>query len=130
MASEKTERNQLLKEVIMERKRKLWNELRAELFGKLGEEYHDQFDIAMDDAERGLDDLLEDTGLSIADIRRQELTQMEEAERRLSEGTYGLCDECGEEIDTERMKVVPYTRYCVRCQERSEGPTYPPGTKT
>lgn len=129
MTSAKTKRDQLLKEIIMEKKRKLWNELRGELFGKLGEEYNTQFEIALDDAERGLADLLEDTGLSIADIRRQELTLMEEAERRLSEGTYGVCDECGTEIDTERMKVAPYTRYCIKCQERSEGPPYPPGTK-
>jgi len=122
-------RQEQLKEIIMEKKRKLWIELRGELFGKLGEEYHAQFEIALDDAERGLADLLEDTGLALADIRRQELTLMEEAERRLSDGTYGTCDDCGVEMDAERLRVVPYALYCVTCQGRREGPAYPPGTK-
>ncbi len=121
------ERQERLREIIIERKRKMWNELRGELFQQLGEEHHAQFEVALDVGDQGLADLIEDTGLTIADVRRQELTLMADAERRLQEGTYGTCDDCGTEISEERLQVVPYALYCVKCQEKREAPPYPPG---
>jgi DnaK suppressor protein len=65
-------------------------------------------------------DLIEDTGLAVADIRRGELTQMDEALDRLEDGTYGLCADCGQEIDGQRLKVMPFAIYCVSCQREKE----------
>lgn len=116
-----------LGEILREQKRRLWTELRDELFRSTGEELHSQFDFPQDLGDQGIMDLLADTGLSVADIRREELTRMEEAERKLEEGSYGICEECGREIDEGRLAVVPYALYCVKCQERREGPSHPPG---
>jgi DnaK suppressor protein len=116
-----------LGEILREEKRRLWTELRDELFHKTGEELHSQYDLPQDLGDQGLIDLLADTGLYVADIRREALTRMEEAERKLEEGSYGICEECGSEIDEGRLAVVPYTLYCVKCQERREGPSHPPG---
>jgi len=118
----KRNRQVRLKEMLLERKRKLWIELRNELFEKLGREYHTQFETAMDYEDQAFADLLEDTGLTIADIRREELTRMDEAMRKLDEGTYGICEDCGEEIEEGRLRVVPYALYCIKCQGRYEGP--------
>ncbi|MDH4145311.1 MAG: TraR/DksA C4-type zinc finger protein [Acidimicrobiia bacterium] len=49
-----------------------------------------------------------------------ELAEVAQAERRLAEGTYGRCMECGEPIPDERLDAVPATRYCVRHEERWE----------
>jgi DnaK suppressor protein len=38
----------------------------------------------------------------------------------LREGTYGTCEDCGEEINTERLKVLPFAIYCRDCQEKRE----------
>jgi DnaK suppressor protein len=65
-------------------------------------------------------DLIEDTGLAVADIRRGELTQMDEALDRLEDGTYGLCADCGQEIDERRLKVKPFAVCCVSCQSEKE----------
>jgi len=65
----------------------------------------------------------------VADIRRQELTAMDEALGRLEGGTYGICEECGLEIPEERLRVMPFARYCREDQEKQEGPTYPPRAK-
>jgi len=46
--------------------------------------------------------------MAVADIRRQELTRMDEALGRLKEGRYGICVECGAEIAEERLRVAPY----------------------
>ena len=130
MATGKMNERQLqLREVLLEKKREVWNELRNELFRKTGEELHSQFDLALDPGDQGLIDLLEDTGLSVADIRRQELTAMDEAVGRLEQGTYGICEECGREIPEERLRVIPFARYCVKDQEKLEGPSFPPGEK-
>ncbi len=130
MAKEKKlEREARLREMLLEKKRTMWNELRDELFQNTGEGLHSQFEIALDPAEAGLIDLLADTGLTVADIRRQELTAMDEAMGRMELGTYGICEECGEEIPEERLRVMPFARYCRDDQEKLEGPAYLPRAK-
>ena len=56
------QRKDAFREILLERKRQLWTELREELFGRLGEEYHAQFDSSLDVGDQGLADLLEDVG--------------------------------------------------------------------
>ncbi|GAB7027762.1 TraR/DksA family transcriptional regulator [Geotalea toluenoxydans] len=119
-------RDEELKEILMEKKRRLWNELRVELFENLGAQSNAQYENALDDGDRSLLDVIGDTGLSVADSRKEELSHLEEAERKLKEGSYGVCEDCGEEIPTERVKVVPDAIYCVSCQEKHEGPQFAP----
>lgn len=51
--------------------------------------------------------------------RRERLEQkigaLESALERSKEGTYGVCEECGAEIDPERLQILPQTTLCVRC---------------
>lgn len=46
------------------------------------------------------------------------LRQVEHALRRFEKGTYGICEECGQEIDPERLAVLPYATLCLKCKER------------
>ena len=48
------------------------------------------------------------------------IREIEHALRRLEEGTFGLCDLCGEEILEKRLKVYPMTTSCVQCQREKE----------
>lgn len=50
----------------------------------------------------------------------RELQLVTEALERIRSGTYGVCRSCAELIPDERLLAVPWTRYCVRCQQRSE----------
>ena len=127
VTEKKNERQAQFRELLLEKKRVMWNELRNELFQKTGEQLHSQFELALDPAERGLIGLLEDTGLNVADIRRQELTAMDEAMGRLERQSYGICEECGKEIPEERLRVMPFARYCVKDQEILEAPSHPRG---
>lgn len=120
MAGDKKTRQEKLKKALMDKKRKMWNELRDEIFNKLGKEYNKQFDSPQDLEEQSLIDLIEDTGLAIADMHREELTKMDEAITKLEDGTYGMCEDCESEIDEERLKVVPLTPFCVKCQSKYE----------
>jgi len=45
------------------------------------------------------------------------LRQVEEALARYDAGTYGVCVECGNEIDIARLEAIPYTPLCLRCAE-------------
>ena len=125
MTRKEKERQERLREILREEKRRLWQELRSEIF-RDQEKLHAEYDIPRDIGEQSMLDVLSDTGLAVADILRERLTRMEEAERKLEEGTFGLCEDCGVEIEEERLRVIPYAVRCVRCQERSEGPSYPP----
>jgi len=45
------------------------------------------------------------------------LREVEAALQRIENGTYGICQECEEEISVKRLNAVPWARYCVKCQE-------------
>jgi len=45
------------------------------------------------------------------------LREVEGALKRVAKGTYGECESCGEEISANRLKAIPWARYCVTCQE-------------
>ena len=49
-------------------------------------------------------------------IRRQVM----EALKRLDDGAFGLCQECGGQIGLERLDAMPYTPYCVQCERKVE----------
>lgn len=57
---------------------------------------------------------------SLSDQERETLRLIEEALRRMDEGTYGVCQLTGEPIPLERLRQVPWARYVERIQERIE----------
>lgn len=77
------------------------------------DEGRDTYDLASDERDREINIILNDR-------ERTKLMAIEDALLRLGEGSYGICDECGEEIGVGRLKVMPFTRLCVRCQEDLE----------
>ena len=52
-----------------------------------------------------------------ASLRSQLLREVDNALGRCARGTYGACEGCHEEIAPPRLKAVPWTRYCLTCQE-------------
>lgn len=118
--TEKLQRSTRLRKMLLDMKRKMWADLRDELFRKLGKDYSQQFDIPHDIEDLSLMDVIEDTGIAVADIRRRELEELDEALLKLDEGTYGMCSECEEHIDEERLKAVPFAVFCVKCASGHE----------
>ncbi len=49
--------------------------------------------------------------------QKQELKEIEEALKRIEEGSYGVCEMCDEPIQEERLKIKPYAKYCIICRE-------------
>ena len=57
---------------------------------------------------------------SLSDGERHTLLRIEEALSRIESGSYGICTNCGNEIRPGRLKVMPWARYCIDCQELAE----------
>jgi len=51
---------------------------------------------------------------------RQLLAMVEGALDRIRTGSFGQCISCGEEINAKRLEAVPWTRFCIACQEKLE----------
>jgi len=58
--------------------------------------------------------------LRIRDRERKLIGKIREALDRIEDGTYGICEECGEEISAERLKARPVTTLCIECKKRQE----------
>ena len=56
---------------------------------------------------------------SRAENLRQSLAEIDGAVRRLADGVYGKCEGCDQPIPSGRLEILPYARYCVRCQGRA-----------
>lgn len=48
---------------------------------------------------------------------QERLQEVQEALRRLETGAYGRCQGCGAEINPKRLEAVPWTQYCIECQQ-------------
>jgi RNA polymerase-binding protein DksA len=73
----------------------------------------DLADVASDAFER-------EKGFAIESSVQELLNQVEEALTRIDEGTYGLCEVCGQPIHPERLRALPYARLCIECKAREE----------
>lgn len=51
---------------------------------------------------------------------QSELAEIEDAKQRLTDGIYGVCEDCGEKISAKRLAAVPAARRCLDCQEKTE----------
>ncbi|MCG6533597.1 MAG: RNA polymerase-binding protein DksA [Syntrophales bacterium LBB04] len=58
--------------------------------------------------------------LRIRDRERRLIEKMREAIQRIDDGTYGVCDECGEEISKKRLTARPVTTLCINCKTKQE----------
>jgi DnaK suppressor protein len=47
-------------------------------------------------------------------------TEIDDALERIANGTFGICAECGAVIAANRLRAVPYARFCIRCERRFE----------
>ncbi len=54
------------------------------------------------------------------DSQRAIVQQIDIALDKIKDGSYGICEECAEEIGEERLKVLPFARFCRDCQETIE----------
>ncbi len=105
-----------LTEIKKQLLREIQDRLKEESEG-LKDEGRDTYDLASDERDREINIIL-----SVRE--RGKLQAIDDALQRIEDKTYGICecgcDNCEEEIGMGRLKVLPFTRLCVRCQEETE----------
>jgi DnaK suppressor protein len=116
---EKKQRREFLKqasEMLEEMKRSLSKEMQGRVKGEtegVKDEGRDTYDLASDERDREINFILNDR-------EREKVVAIDEALQRIKEKSYGLCESCEGEIQLGRLKVLPFTRLCVKCQEENE----------
>ena len=70
-------------------------------------------DMASDTYEREL-------SMNIVTSEQELLYQIDDALKRLDDGTFGLCQQCNQPITMSRLKAVPYASMCITCQRAKE----------
>ena len=64
--------------------------------------------------------LQSDIVISLGELDRRKFFLIEEALDRIDDGSYGTCTGCGGSITAARLEAVPWTPFCVRCQQSVE----------
>ena len=79
-------------------------------------------------AEGGTDNHLGDTASALFDREldegleegaRETLIEIDAALQRIEDGSYGICEGCGNPIDPDRLSAIPWTRLCIDDQRRA-----------
>ena len=66
-------------------------------------------------ADLGTDNYEIENILGLMDSERKMLLEIYDALKRIEDGTYGICESRGEQIPKQRLKAIPWARYCVAC---------------
>ena len=76
--------------------------------------------VAQDFEEQALENQNDEIIDLLGQQERREVLQINQALDRLNEGTYGICSECGEDIEEKRLQAVPETSLCLDCARHYE----------
>lgn len=96
------------------------SELSTELAKARSAEEETNEESTQDIADKAVSSYTREFLYSLTDGERTVLLQIDEALGRIEEGTYGYCGNCGTQLSDKRLTAVPWTPYCVDCQELSE----------
>ncbi len=95
-------------------------ELQAAYLEKLQRSGDAGADGALDSADEASANYNKEFWYSMSDGDRQIMRLIDEALRRIADGTFGECIHCEKPIQKKRLEAVPWARHCVECQELQE----------
>jgi RNA polymerase-binding protein DksA len=108
------------KKTLEERYAELREEIRQELLDSDEEHFIDLAGQVHDLEEESVADLLIDLDLAEIDRHVDEVREIDAALLRIARGAYGVCAECGDEIEVDRLRAHPTARRCEPCQANFE----------
>jgi len=107
-----------------EKYKKILLEKKEEIKNKLSEFYSESKEletgIAQDVADKAESSYTKEFLLSLSNKDRNQLLMVDEALKRIEKNTFGLCQRCNKKINEKRLNVIPWTPYCINCQEKEE----------
>lgn len=116
----KPERLRELKNGLLKKRAEIVKEAKDEIAKYVSGENRQLVDTAVDEGDWAVVDISEDLNLMRLDAHRKLMLDIDEALRKINEGTYGICEDCGEEISEKRLGVMPTATLCISCKENKE----------
>jgi len=109
-----------LKRILEERRREIMSEVHEKIRDVRAEGANNPTTGVLDAAETSEADIQDDIEFALIQMKAETLNKIEEALRRLEEGTFGYCFECGDEISERRLRALPFALRCKDCEEARE----------
>lgn len=110
-----------MKAVLEQRKKDLEKSLEevAQKSSRIKDSYEAKFPEYGTSEEEGADEVATFTDrVSLEENLETGLQEVEAALKKIQQGKYGICEECGKEIDEQRLKVMPTARWCLTCKSK------------
>jgi RNA polymerase-binding transcription factor len=107
-----------LKQILKDRRSKLAHDLH----GRIRDARSDSIKSreGLDEGESSEVDIQDDIEFALIQMKAETLNRIDTALRRIEEGTYGLCFECGGEIAEARLRALPFAVRCKDCEQAHE----------
>jgi len=118
--AEISKRKDMLTKILLKKRSEVVTGLEARMHEKLTRETGQKIDSAMDSADQSAQDVDQGIDYSLLEMKYEQYKDIADAFRKLQSETYGLCEECGNEISIKRLEVSPFARYCIECKTRKE----------
>ena len=107
-----------------EKYRKKLLEKKKEILEKLSESRQESLEvetgIAQDLVDKAESSYTKEFLLSLSDADRKQILLIDDALKRIDKDSFGICQSCGKEIIKKRLEALPWTPYCLTCQEKEE----------
>jgi DnaK suppressor protein len=110
------EQIKLFKETLLKKKSLLANHLKTELSELEAPDKHHLADLE----EMASDTHDTDSVCEIMAVGASTIDQIDLALSKIEEGTYGVCEDCGEHIAFERLEALPFATLCIGCKKKRE----------
>jgi DnaK suppressor protein len=118
MAATKGRRDHELTKMLEDRRRQLVYEVQGKI--RDGRRDYTKEREVLDEGEGSEVDIQQEIEFALIQMKAETLKKIDAAIRRISEGTYGECFECGEEIPEARLRALPFAVRCRDCEEARE----------
>ena len=109
-----------LKRILEERRREILSAVHEKIRDVRTEGANSPTHGVLDAAESSEADIQDDIDFALIQMKTETLSKIEEALRRLEEGSFGYCFECGDEISERRLRALPFAVRCKDCEEARE----------
>lgn len=90
---------------------------KADLLKEIGGVNQPRPDQSGDEGEQAVTLHADYISITVGNLVNRQLRDVDEALDRIEAGDYGLCAGCGDHIPRRRLRLIPWARFCVQCQE-------------
>lgn len=110
-----------LKRMLEGRRREIQAEVQGKMRGVREEgTWGGKLNEVLDAVESSEADIQEELEFALIQMKSETLNKVNDALRRLDQGDYGYCYDCGEEIAEKRLRALPFAVRCKDCEEQRE----------